>query len=201
MSINKKYETLRINPETIFLRQLTISDVTDRYLGWLNDPEINRFLEIRHSPPITIEDAIKFIENCEKSHRHHWGIFVEGAHVGNISCSLYNHTYKWVDISNLIGEKEYQKSDLCKIALSNAMQYLFDVSGFHRIQAGTYNIHFAGITLLTNLGFKKEAVLREAAIVDDKYVDSLKFGILANEWAARKNKPPKIEVMRTPWEV
>jgi [ribosomal protein S5]-alanine N-acetyltransferase len=201
MPIKRKFETLKVNPESVLLRQLKPSDVGEHYIGWLNDPEINRFLEIRHSLPITTENTVKYVAYCETIHRHHWGIFVEDIHVGNISCSDYNHNYKWVDISNLIGEKEYQKTDLCKLALAGALEHLFSVGGFHRIQAGTYNVHFAGITLLTNLGLKKEGVLREAAIVNGKYVDYLKFGILKREWEARKKKPPKIKVMKHSWEV
>ena len=195
-----KNQKIELNPNRILLKQLNPEDVSDRYVRWLNDSEVNKFLEIRHSTPLTKQDAIKFVIDCEKHHRHHWGIFFNNEHVGNISCNAYNHIYRWVDISSLIGEKKYRASNLAKFALAGAIEYLFTVSNFHRIQAGTYSVHFSGITLLTNLGFKKEAVLREAAIVDNKYVDVLKFGLLKHEWLSKSRKLPKVRVQRMPWE-
>jgi len=29
----------------LVLRQLTLEDVSEKYVGWLNDPDVNRFLE------------------------------------------------------------------------------------------------------------------------------------------------------------
>ena len=57
------------------------------------------------------------------------------------------------------------------------MHYLFCNAHYNRIEAGTYSIHLAGITLLTNLGFKIEGVLRERVFVNDRYVDTVLFGI------------------------
>lgn len=200
ITIKRILEAKEIDPESIVLRQLRASDVNDTYVGWLNDPETNRFLEIRHTTPITVEDTIKHVNDREKNHQHHWGIFVDGTHVGNISCNSYNHIYRKLSISNMIGEEEYRRSNLCKLALSGAMDHLFDICNFHRIEAGTYSVHFSGITLLTNLGFKKEATLKEAVVVDGRFVDIYQFALLDSEWKSKTNKPDSIHVVNASWE-
>ncbi len=195
------FRTINIDPKSVILRQLQADDVTEQYVSWLNDPEIVRFLEIKNSQPITYLDTIEFVKNCELTCRHHWGIFVDGEHKGNISCSAYDPVHKWVNISNLIGDKEYQKTDLCKLSLAGAIDHLFSACDYHRIQAGTYSEHFPGIALLTNLGFRKEAILREAVIFEGKYIDSLRFGLLKREWLSKHRRPPTVHVCPPPWEI
>ena len=46
----------------IYLRRLTEDDVTEKYVSWLNDPEINQYLESRFSVH-TIEETRSFIRS------------------------------------------------------------------------------------------------------------------------------------------
>jgi RimJ/RimL family protein N-acetyltransferase len=187
-------------PEQVILKSLSVENVTDRYVGWLNDPEINQFLEIRHRLPICKNDVIEFIANCEKKHRHHWGIFVEDEHVGTISCSVYNHNYKWVDISILIGENKYRGVGLGRISLAGAVDYLFSVGQFRRIQAGSYENNIASIKLFRSLGFRKEAFFKESILYNGEYLDDIMFGLLKHEWDRKKNNISKAKVFRVSWE-
>jgi [ribosomal protein S5]-alanine N-acetyltransferase len=191
---------IEIDPQKIMLKQIEIKDISDQYISWLNDPEINKYLEIRHNVPITKKDVIKFINICNHSCRYHWMILYDEKHVGNISCAIVNKIYNYVNISNLIGEKEYWNSDICKLSLNAAMHYLFNDIKFNKIEAGTYSIHLSGITLLTNLGFKKEGHLTQNVIVNGKYIDTLLFGITMKEWENRQNKLPLISLIKPFWD-
>jgi len=51
-------EELQLIGSTIYLRRLAESDVTERYVQWLNDPETNRFMEFRFTI-WTMEKLIK----------------------------------------------------------------------------------------------------------------------------------------------
>ncbi len=191
---------IKVKPEQILLRQLYPSDVTPEYVSWLNDSETNKFLEVRHHAPLSTEDIKSFVSDCIESKRHHWGIFLDGRHVGNVSCSVYNRRYRWTDVSNLIGDKTLQHSNVAKLALAGALEYLFNKEKFHRISAGTYGNHFSGIALLTNLGFKKEGVFKDAAQVEGEFQDVTKFAILEDEWRSQDKRFPVINVEPPPWE-
>ena len=85
--------------EAITLRPLTVSDFTDQYLGWLNDPKINRYLETRWEEQTknTIE---LFLEEMEKSVKSVlFGIFFKGKHVGNIKIRPVNWHHLYADVS------------------------------------------------------------------------------------------------------
>ena len=193
-------QRINIDYSKIVLRQLEVQDVSEAYVKWLNDPEVNKFLEIRHLTPILKQDVIKFVEMCNEINRYHWGIIYDRKHVGNISCSIVDKMNKYVNISNLIGEKKYWNSDICKLSLNAAMNYLFCNSHFNRIEAGTYSVHLSGITLLTNLGFKKEGVQKERAIVNGKYIDYVLFGITKKEWDLHNHSLPLVKIDKPFWE-
>ena len=48
----------------VFLRELTVRDVSGRYAAWMNDPEVVRFTEARHASH-TIESLRTFVAACE----------------------------------------------------------------------------------------------------------------------------------------
>ena len=191
---------VEVDPQKVVLRQLSLNDVSEKYIGWLNDPEVYQFMGLRHKIPVTQQDVIRYVETCNKNKRHHWGIFNDGEHVGNVTCGYYERNCHWADISNIIGEKKFRETNLAKFALVGAIDYLFNIAGLHRLQAGTVSLHFASIALLTNIGMRKEAVLKKASIVDNKYVDSMIFGILKEEWLKRNSKIPSVKVIRPFWE-
>ena len=191
---------ISIDPDKVELRQLEPKDVGKRYVSWLNDSEVNKFLEVRHNAPLNKKDIIRFVEDCNNNKRYHWGIFYENTHIGNISCSIIDRIYRFVNISNLIGEKSFWNSDICKYSLNAAMEYLFSHASFNRIEAGTYSIHLSGITLLTNLGFKKEGVFKDRAVFNDKYINTILFGITKSDWDKRSIKIPSVKVFKPFWE-
>jgi len=45
--------TLTSDDGQVTLRPVTLADVTPAYVAWLNDPEVNRYLETRFSPVMT----------------------------------------------------------------------------------------------------------------------------------------------------
>ena len=56
----------RLDGEAVYLRPLGGDDITTNYLGWLNDPEVNRFLETRHRPQ-TMQTIREFVERVNTS--------------------------------------------------------------------------------------------------------------------------------------
>lgn len=183
-----------IDPDSVYLRPLKPSDVTTEYVGWLNDPEVNRFLEVRYQVPHTNSSTRSFVQQCIDTKRIHWGIFIDSAHVGNVTCTpdLNNeHT----SIASLIGSKKYRGTQLAKYAVGAAISFIFSELKLHRIEAGVYSNHLGGIALLTSLGFQKEGVLKERAIFDDgSRVDLSIYGLIESQWSAVQHRLPSLRV-------
>ena len=56
---NIKY---KINGGSIYLQPISIDDISDDYLSWLNNPQTNKYLEVRHSKQ-TKNTIIDYINN------------------------------------------------------------------------------------------------------------------------------------------
>ena len=65
---------LRIEGKTIFLRRLTEEDVSDDYVRWMNDPDINQYLECRFYTH-TIQNTRDFIRSVTNDNNYQFGIF------------------------------------------------------------------------------------------------------------------------------
>jgi len=100
--------TIRVDGENIFLRRLTEDDATEEYVRWMNDPDINQYLESRFYTH-TIESTKAFIRSVTNDNNYQFGIFDKetGKHIGNIKVGSINHYHKYADIGFLIGEKQF----------------------------------------------------------------------------------------------
>lgn len=82
--------------DRLFFKALNKEDITERYVGWLNDPEINQFLEARfvsHS----LESCRNFVSDMEQDPCSHlFGIFDKETleHLGNVKLGFVNVNHK-----------------------------------------------------------------------------------------------------------
>ena len=74
---------LRLDGRRLFLRTLGEADALPQYAGWLNDPEVNRFLETKSA---TIESVRAYIiEKRDRPDALFLGIFLnDGTWIGTI---------------------------------------------------------------------------------------------------------------------
>lgn len=184
----------------IVLKPLSANSISEKYLNWLGDETVNRYLEIRHNIPKSVEEIKDFIHQCDLNKKHHWGIFINHKHIGNVSCSAYSYLYRWVGISIIIGEKDFWHKGIAKSALAGAIDHLVINKKFHRVQAGVYSNNISSIKLFEALGFKREAVFRESAIFDDKFIDVIKLGLLEEDWMRKRESISKAQVEIMNWE-
>jgi len=171
--------------DPILLRPLQADDVTEHYVGWLNDPVIYRYLGIRHrARSFTAEDIRSFIEACREVRRFHWGIFFEGRHVGNVSCSEWSHANRWIDISYILGEKDVWGRGLAAAAVGAAIEHLFAAHPFNRVQAHAVMENTASVRVMEKLGMRRDALLRQTAYLPDekRFTDETIYSILRSEW-------------------
>jgi len=171
--------------EKIILRPLAPSDVTPSYVSWLNDNDVRRYLGIRHRvQPFTEKDITSFLQNCIEIKRFHWGIFVNGVHIGNVSCSDWNDDNRWIDISYIIGEKKFWGRGIATPAVGAAINYLFTFHHYNKITAHAVVENIASIRLMQKLGMHQDAILRENAFfpLDNRFMDEVICSILKREW-------------------
>src|SRR5687767_6865681 len=101
---------VEILTERFLLRELGIADVTERYLGWLGEPEAKKYIAAAASTK-GLSDLRRYVE--ERANRNDilfLGIFDRstGMHVGNIKYEPVDSELGYAVMGVLIGEPEYR---------------------------------------------------------------------------------------------
>lgn len=169
--------------ERLILRSLTVSDVSEKYLGWLNDPEMNQFLETRHHVQ-TLESCLDFVETANQDPGSHlFGIFIKvtNEHIGNAKIGFINPYYQTGQVSLFIGEKKYWGKGYSTELIKALSEYGFKKLGLHKLEAGCYENNLGSLNVFLRAGYSVEGFLRQHVIHDGKRIGCFQLGMLANE--------------------
>lgn len=162
----------------IYLRPLLQSDVGEKYLGWLNDPEINEYSRRRQFP--TTEPGLQsyFDQMGKSSNTIVLAIIVKenDLHVGNIQLGPIQWVPRMAEIAVLMGDKEWWNKGVGAEAMELVARHAFQTLNLHRLYAGTTNPAFK--RLMEKLEWTLEGTFRDAGFINGKYVDSYFFGTI-----------------------
>lgn len=164
----------------VTLRQIELEDCNENYVKWLNDPEVNQYLETRWIRQ-NLEEIKEFvIFQRENDHSILFAIIYNptNQHIGNIKIGPINPHYKYAAISYFIGEKRLWGKGCATEAIRLISEFGFRELGLHRIEAGAYEEAIGSQSALEKNGFNKEAVFRDKAILHGKYIDVFEYSLI-----------------------
>ena len=173
--------------KNILLRTLASPDATQYYLSWLSDPEINKYLEMRFSPPKKVEnlaDYISFINNSTDSIL--LGIFlrVSDRHIGNIKLGPIDNNHRVGEIGFLIGDRLQWGKGYASEAILLLTEYAFGQLGLAKLTAGCYIENKGSLRALQKAGFKEEGRMLSQWESGSIRQDGLIMGIVNPELAS-----------------
>lgn len=168
------------------LRLVTLADCTERYVGWLRDPEVNRYLETRWSEQ-TLESVRAFVASMVDSPDSYLFAITIGddeRHVGNIKLGPIQSRHLYADVSYFIGERAAWGKGYASTAVRLATRFGFERCGLHRVQAGFYESNVGSHRVLEKAGFTRDGSLAKQLrlTADGPFEDHVWFGALKDEW-------------------
>ncbi|MBE9523991.1 MAG: GNAT family N-acetyltransferase [Chloroflexi bacterium] len=172
-----------MDSERLLFKELRKEDVSERYLGWLNDPAVNQFLETRFTNQ-TRESCEKFVSDMEKDPNSHlFGIFdkVTLEHIGNIKLGFIKTHHQSGQLSLFIGEKSCWGKGYATESIRCITKWGFDVLKLERIEAGCYDTNMASLRIFLKVGFSVEGYLRNSVVSDGQRIGCFWMGIIRNE--------------------
>ncbi len=166
-----------IEGERIFLRRLTEEDASEDYVRWMNDPEINQYLESRFYTQ-TIESTKAFIRSVTNDNNYQFGIFIKetGKHIGNIKVGGINHYHRYADIGFLIGEKSFWGKGIATEAIKLVTDFAFNALKLHKVWGGAYSPNMGSVKAFLKNGYEQEGVKKNQYLCHGEYVDDILFG-------------------------
>jgi len=171
----------------IYLRALTLKDLSGHYLNWLNDPEVCQY-NSHHVYPYSQEAGKKYIQAASRSNTALVLAIVDQAsdtHIGNIALQEMDSLARSAEFAILLGEKSYWGRGLSKEAALLLMTHGFVSLNLNRIHCGTSAHNKAMQKLALFLGMKPEGRRRQALFKNGQFVDLLEYGVLKSEFQKR----------------
>lgn len=177
----------------IYLRPLCKKYIDNRYLAWLNDREVTRFMETGIAR-VTRRDLEAFCEKIIKSETDEMFVIVtkrNGTHIGNIKLGDINWRHGYGNLGIMIGEKRYwgkgYTQEACRLLLDRAFNTLY----LNKVTLGVYGSHVTAIKAYRKAGFKIEGRIKNLLSYEGRYVDKVIMGLSSREFN-RLNASSKI---------
>ncbi len=165
----------RLDGERIYLRRLRISDTTEKYVRWLNDPEINQYLESRFSVATlnSVKDYIGKVSGDSSSLSFAIIRKDNNNHIGNIKIGSIDPHHKTADMGIMIGDRNSWGKGYATEAIKILSDYAFNDLGMRKMTAGAYENNLGSIKAFIKAGFRKEGAQKKQYLCKDGYVDSI----------------------------
>ena len=147
--------TETLSGHRLYLRPLVAADATTVYAGWLNDPEVNKYLATKSA---TIPELLAYInKKNEQSDAIFLAIVVaEGNHwIGTIKLEPIDWKAKRATIAIMIGEKSYWGQALGPEAMQTLMTYGFNELHLKEIELGVRAQNESALRAYQKIGFKE----------------------------------------------
>ena len=169
---------LKLESAKICLRPLTAADAREEYCGWLNDPAVNQYLEVRfqkHDLP-SLKEYIEKMNADPDSVNFAIVRKDTGKHIGNIKLGPINRHHLFGEIGLMIGDKSSWGQGIATEAIKLITEYGFKVLKLHKITAGVYAPNIGSVKAFLKAGFEQEGLFRGHYRSGDGYVDGIKLG-------------------------
>jgi len=148
-----------IDSSRLTLRPLTTDDVGADYVRWMNDPDVVRFLEVRHDPAQTPDDVKAFVSACAGDpDTDLFGAFrkIDGAHIGNIKLGPIHRHYGTSEIGLLIGDPAARGQGFGAEMIKSVAEFAFGKLALRKLTAGCYEANLGSLRAFLNSGFVVE---------------------------------------------
>lgn len=171
--------------DRLALRMLGESDANDTYLAWMNDPQVNKYLESRIRS-FSRTDLASFVQSCnENPDILLLGITLksDGRHIGNIKLGPIDRYHLIGDIGLLFGDPTTWGRGYAREAIAAVSQHAFDVLGLHKLTAGCYGGNVGSLRAFDACGFIVEGVRKQHYRSNGSWDDGIMMGRLSSQWA------------------
>jgi [ribosomal protein S5]-alanine N-acetyltransferase len=164
-----------VSSERLMLQTFTESKINTKYLGWLRNPEVNQYLEVRHHR-INLTKAKNFVRSHHESESN---LFlsvdtIEGIFIG--TCTLFfSFEHRVVEIGLMVGDPSFQGKGYASEVIQTLEKLAFEMFDMRKITAGLYASNLKSKRLFERNGFQLEAILYRQVMFNGREEDVLRY--------------------------
>lgn len=115
-----------------------------------------------------------------------WGLFVNDAFIGTVSYYWEHEPSNWLEAGIIIYDPAYWNGGYGTLFFRAWIDHLFNTLPLVRVGFTTWSGNHRMMRLGEKLGMKLEGRLRKCRLYNGTYYDSIRMGILREEWDEQK---------------
>ncbi len=106
--------------------------------------------------------------------------------VGTAKLAHFNWVSRFAEFGRVIGEKDARGKGFGTEIIKLILDYCFQTLNLNKVVAGTHAGNIAALKTYEKFGFKVEGTIRQAWYRNGKMVDTIRVGLLREEWEAHR---------------
>ncbi len=157
--------------------------LTERYVGWLADPEVVRYSEQRYRTH-TLESCREYYQSFEGTPNYVWAIVAKDeslGHIGNINAYV-DDRHGVADCGIMIGERAAWGKGYASEAWVGVANCLFREVGVRKVGAGTLSINKGMLKVMWGTGMVEDGVRLRHYVVDGEEADLVHGAFFREDW-------------------
>lgn len=172
-----------IETERLIIEPFGEKHLSERYVGWLNDPEVVRFSEQRFRTH-TLESCLAYMNSFEGTPNYFWACVTREPnieHIGNINAYVDTRN-KVGDVGVLIGEKNYWGKGYGLEVFVAVTNYLFRENHVRKVTAGTVAANTGMVRIMEKAGMKEDGRRIRHVLLDGQEFDVIYAALFRDDW-------------------
>ena len=154
--------------------------ITNAYVGWLRDPEINRYL-VQPDKDTTLEEVRAYCHSLMSSGTDRFFAILDreaGAHIGNLRLGPIDSAARHCRLGMLIGDRNYHGRGFGTEAVGLALTFCFETLHMHKVYLNVIGENYAAIRTYEKNGFVTEGVLEDHIFLRGRFHDLRLMGLI-----------------------
>ena len=166
-----------LESERLVYKRLSTEHVSIKYVNWINDPEVNMYLETRGN--YTLELLKSYIEEQYKNEVYFWAIHLKDSnkHIGNIKIDPIMAETNSGEYGILMGDKLNWGKGFANEASIRIINYCFEELKLSKITLGVIEDNLKAVQLYKNIGFTINEIKEKVGIYNNKLSNSLRMSL------------------------
>jgi len=174
--------------ERFVVRSLTPADASDRWCNWSADADVMGPLNVPANR-MSKDQLARYIAHHDNDRAYLVGVFTKAMnqHIGFYMIEL-NKTHATASFNLVIGDKHFWGKGVVNEVRAALLDEFFERRGIEKAYGTPLARNFPAVFNYKAQGWKLEGIMRGQckSVVDGSRLDQYHFGMLRDEWRARK---------------
>lgn len=175
-----------LETERLILSSVTLADCSENYLSWLNDTDVNMYLEsgfYQHN----MQGLVDFVNGYQSNKK---AVFLvirlkeNNKHIGNIKIDKINYIHRNCEYGIMMGDKTEWGKGYAKEASIAIINYGFEELGLNKVNLGVIDSNDVAVKLYEKIGFVVEGVLKQNFYerTSNTLKNEIRMAVFNNTW-------------------